>query len=98
MITTDSKSATLVREHHLACELEDLQCVHMQACADLWPAIIKKQNVLKKKMLIATINDDQEAINYYSEQYRCLLACGKDFRVVQLEREMDRLANLVGTL
>lgn len=91
MIIVNSKSTALVREHHLACRIDSLNAQRIVAAAEYFSAIIKKQNVLKKKILIATLEEDQESINYHYAQHDYLDRCHSDITMRVLQEEIEEL-------
>jgi hypothetical protein len=88
MIKVNSKSTALVREHHLACRLSGLDCQLYIAAGEFYSAIIKKQNVLKKKILTATFEQDQESIDHYSAQYEQLESCNSNLTMELIKSEI----------
>lgn len=91
MITIDSKSKALVREHHLACTLDELECELISAAAVFYAAVIKKQNVLKKKILIATLHEDEEEVTLYTNQYLELNSIDESPRMKSVREKIHSL-------
>ncbi len=75
MIDPNSKSAALAREHLLLCNITWLHTEHIVAVTRTLHMLTKKENRLKKKILLATLREDQESISYYNAQFRHLQKC-----------------------